>query len=285
MPQNLLTVDLEEWFVVEALSDRFPYESWPELESTLERNCHRLLRLFHRHHTSATFFVVGWCAERYPDLIRQIADSGHEIACHSYRHRRVDSLTPEQFRDDTLQAIKAITDATGNRPIGYRAPSWSISDRVAWAFDILSELGFEYDSSIFPIKHDLYGMPSGPRDLFRMSFDDNRLLYELPATTARILGQNIPVGGGGYLRHSPYWYTRWMIQRLNNQGQPVIVYIHPWEIDPDPPVVEGLTALQRLRTYGSTQTLESKLTRLLTEFQFVSARDYINRITKRPIGF
>jgi len=285
MVPNLLTVDLEEWFVVEALSDRFTFDDWLALPSTLERNCQRLLRLFARHDVRATFFVVGWSAERYPALINRIAAAGHEIACHSFGHRMVNRLTPDEFRLDTRRALNAITESAGARSLGYRAPSWSLSDRVPWAFEILSELGFEYDSSIFPIKHDLYGMPGGPRELYRMKTGEGRYLYELPASTFRVWGQNLPVGGGGYLRHSPYWYTKRLVRRINRSGQPVMVYMHPWEIDPDPPPVHGLSLLQRFRTYGSTDTLEQKLDHLLTDFQFIPVIDYIRSATRQRIGF
>jgi polysaccharide deacetylase family protein (PEP-CTERM system associated) len=276
---------MEEWFVVEALAGRFDYDDWPSLPSTLHRNCDRLLRLFDRHRVRATFFTVGWCAERHPDLMGRIARQGHEIACHSYRHRRVDQMTPEQFREDTSKAMRIIQETTGVKAVGYRAPSWSINDSVPWAFEILAELGLEYDSSIFPIKHDLYGMPHGPRNLFRMTFDGGRFLYEMPASTMSVLGHNVPIGGGGYLRHSPYWYTRAMMRRINRAGQPVVVYVHPWEIDPDPPPVSGLSPLQRFRTYGSTGTLEYKLDKLLNDFEFVATIDYVRLTTRNRIGF
>jgi polysaccharide deacetylase family protein (PEP-CTERM system associated) len=285
MQPNLLTVDLEEWFVVEALAKRFAPEDWLALPSTLQRNCMRLLRLFARHDVRATWFVLGWCAERHPALINRIAEHGHEIACHSYGHRMVSGMTPDEFRMDTRRAVNAIIESTGARPVGYRAPSWSLSDQVPWAFEILAELGFEYDSSIFPIKHDLYGMPEGPRKLFRMTFPGDRFLYEMPASTVRRWKQNIPIGGGGYLRHSPYWYSRRMIRKVNETGQPVMVYVHPWEIDPDPPPVSGLSLVQRLRTYGSTGILEHKLDRLLSDFAFMPVADYVRNITRQRIGF
>lgn len=285
MALNLLTVDLEEWFVVEALAGRFSRRDWPALPSTLERNCERLLRLFDRHRVHATFFSVGWCAERFPDLMRRIAEAGHEIGCHGYIHGRVNKMDPGEFRQDTRRVLDVLTDVCGVRPVGYRAPSWSIDDSIPWAFEILAELGFEYDSSIFPIKHDLYGMPEGPRELFRMSFEGGRFLYELPASTIRWWGQNLPIGGGGYLRHSPFWYTRMQMRRLNETGLPVVVYVHPWEIDPDPPPIKGLTFVQRFRTYGSTGTLEYKLDRLISEFEFVPVIDYIKKATRQRIGF
>jgi len=282
---NLLTVDLEEWFVVEALSGRYTKSEWASLPSTVIRNSRRLLSLFDTHNAKATWFVLGWVSEKYPHLIAEIASRGHEIACHSYAHRRVDSLTRAEFQSDTERAIEMIEKATGDRPFGYRAPSWSMNDTVPWAFEILAKLGFTYDSSIFPIKHDLYGMPDGPRHLFRMSFSDGNFLFELPASTYRIFGRNLPIVGGGYLRHAPYWYSRLMVQRLNKMGQPAVVYVHPWELDTDPPRISGLTSTQQYRMYGSTKVLLRKLEKLLSEFRFITATKYIQETTRRPIGF
>lgn len=270
---------------MEIFSDRYSFEDWAKLPSTLVHNSRLLLDLFERKSVRATWFVLGWCAERHPDLIREIYRAGHEIACHSYRHRQVGTLTPEAFRADTERARDAVTGAVGVPPSGYRAPSWSLDETVPWAFETLAELGFEYDSSIFPIKHDIYGMPGGPRHLFKMKFDSGKYLYEVPASTYRLFGQNLPIGGGGYLRHSPYWYSRRMIRRLNSQGHPVVVYVHPWEFDPDPPGVKGLSAVQRFRTYGSTGTFVYKLERLLDEFEFACMADYIAFTTKKKIGF
>ncbi len=284
-PVNFLTVDLEEWYVVEALNQRFDFEHWPTLESTVVQNTVRLLQLFDRKNIHATFFVLGWVAEKHPQLIAEIADRGHEICCHSYRHVRVDKLDAAQFRDDTSKAIDVISKAAGVRPRGYRAPSWSINADCSWAFEVLAELGFDYDSSIFPIKHDIYGMPNAPRQLFKMSFPNGKQLWEFPCATLRFFGYNLPLAGGGYLRHSPYWYSRLMVRKLNKQGMPAMVYIHPWEIDPHPPEVEGLSPLQRFRTYGSTSILEQKLDRLLDDCQFTTMSDFLVRHTRRPIGF
>ena len=282
---NILTVDVEEWFVVEALAERVPREQWPELPSTLVDNCHRLLDLFARYDVRATWFILGWCAERFPALVEEIAASGHEVGCHSYLHRRVDGLNREEFVTDTRRALNAIIAACGVRPRGYRAPSWSLNERVSWVFEALVELGFLYDSSIFPIKHDIYGMPEAPRELFQMTFPDGRSLFELPATTYRVLGRNLPIGGGGYLRHAPLWYTRRVMRRLNRQGRPVVVYLHPWEIDPNPPRLPGLTSLQRFRTQGSTRLMAYKLDRLLQEFRFGPAADYVEAAGRRVVGF
>jgi len=194
-------------------------------------------------------------------------------------------MTEQEFRQDTTKAIEVITAAAGVRPIGYRAPSWSISGDIPWAFEVLAELGFEYDSSIFPIKHDIYGMPDGPRRIFRMKCRDGRFLYELPASTWRLFGKNLPIAGGGYLRHTPYWYSRLMMRRLNRTGHPANVYVHPWELDPDPPRLGKLSLSQRLRSYGSTHILTLKLQRLLTDFQFTTVSDYLSNLRRQPIGF
>jgi polysaccharide deacetylase family protein (PEP-CTERM system associated) len=284
-PLNLLTVDLEEWFVVEIFSERFEMNQWEELPSTVVRNTRRLLSLFERHDVRATFFVLGWIAQRYPDLLQELVNRGHEVACHSFGHRRVDKMSVDDFRRDTEMAVDAIVKAIGNRPAGYRAPSWSINDSIPWAFQTLAELGFEYDSSLFPIKHDIYGIPDGPRRPFKMTFDNGRYLYELPASTVRVLGRNIPLAGGGFFRHSPYWYSRRMVRKLNSMGQPAVVYIHPWEFDPDPPRITGLSTLQKYRTYSSTSLLLYKFNKLLKDFEFTTVSDYLYRFKKRRIGF
>jgi polysaccharide deacetylase family protein (PEP-CTERM system associated) len=282
---NLLTVDLEEWYVVEILQDRYNFENWPDLPSTLTRNVRRLLSLFEHKRVHATWFVLGWCAERFPDLISEIADHGHELACHSYRHRRVDKMDEATFRQDTMKAVQKVFDATGIRVRGYRAPSWSINENVSWAFRVLAELGFDYDSSIFPIKHDIYGMPKAPRKMFKMTFDDGKTLWEVPSSTFRLLGFNLPMAGGGYLRHSPYWYTKSMIKLLNQQKIPAMIYVHPWELDPDPPRINGLSAAQKFRTYGSTALFAQKLDKLLSDFEFSSIGDYVAKMGKKRIGF
>jgi len=283
---NLLTVDLEEWFVVETLAGRFARTDWGNLETTVIRNTHRLLQLFRNKEVTATWFVLGWVAKRYPALINEIAQEGHEIACHSFNHIRVNSMDPESFRKDTELVLKAITRAINKQPVGYRAPSWSIDDSTPWVFEILSELGFEYDSSIYPIKHDIYGVPNGPRQTFKINLESGRTIYEVPASTYRLFGHNFPVAGGGFLRNSPYWYTKWIINNLNKKNQPAVVYIHPWEIDANPPRLEGLTLMQKFRIYGSTSVFYYKLEKLLNDFDFTNMADYLKNFRKkRQIGF
>jgi polysaccharide deacetylase family protein (PEP-CTERM system associated) len=283
--QNLLTVDWEEWFVVEALSAICPRETWETLPSTIVPNTRRLLKLFRKYNAKATFFTVGWCADKHPNLLSEVAADGHEIACHSYYHRRVDSLSPEEFQNDTQRAIDAILKSTGGRVLGYRAPSWSMGVRTPWAFETLSKLGFEYDSSIFPIKHDIYGMPNGPRKPFRMQFTAGRTLLEVPGSTFRLMGANVPFGGGGFLRHSPYWYTKQRIEAINEAGDAVNVYLHPWEIDSDPPRIPGLSALQRFRMYSSTGHMEARVERLLADFEFITMSEYLSIRRRQQIGF
>jgi polysaccharide deacetylase family protein (PEP-CTERM system associated) len=282
---NILTVDLEDWFVVENLKGNVDQTDWPKLKHRIEENTIALLQIFRQHGVHATFFVLGWMAEHYPHLIGELTYSGHEIACHSYAHHRVDMLDKDKFREDTQRAMEVILRTSGHQPLGYRAPSWSINSRVPWAWEVLADLGFKYDSSVYPIKHDIYGEPDAPRDIYRLSLESGRTLYELPASTVRLAGRNMPIGGGGYLRLSPYWYTSSMIRKQNAKGRPVMVYIHPWEIDVEQPRIEGLTPFQKYRQYGSLSTMARKLHRLLSEFDFMTALDYVNVSTRKPIGF
>jgi len=285
MAANILTVDLEDWFVVENLKGNIDYREWDDLPSRVVVNAERLLEIFDRHNVRATFFVLGWVADRFPHLIQNIAISGHEIACHSFRHIMINKVEEDVFRSDTEMAIQAIKKACGIAPTGYRAPSWSIDSSTPWAFEILARLGFVYDSSIFPVKHDIYGDPMGPKEIFRMRLDSGRLLYEIPASTISIFGKNLPICGGGYLRHSPLWYTCSVMKKLNKEGKPAVVYVHPWELDNELPRLNGLTFFQKYRQYGSISTLMRKLEALLNEFEFGPAKVYIDRMTRKPIGF
>ncbi len=285
MHTNILTVDLEDWFVVENLKNRIDYKEWDEMPHRVVANTERLLDLFEKFNVRATFFVLGWVADRHPKLIQAVASMGHEIACHSYRHIMVKKVDRETFRSDTEMAIRVIKNACGMAPIGYRAPSWSIDSSTPWAFEVLADLGFIYDSSIFPVKHDIYGDPGGPRNIMRMKLESGRIIYEVPASTLPLFGKNLPVCGGGYLRHSPLWYTAGIIKKLNEAGRPAVVYVHPWEMDKRLPRMRGLTLLQRYRQYGSLSTMMRKLEKLLQQFEFCRARDYVESISRKPIGF
>jgi polysaccharide deacetylase family protein (PEP-CTERM system associated) len=220
-----------------------------------------MLDLLDQHQARATCFILGWVAEHYPVLVREIVQRGHEPACHSYWHRRVYTLNREAFREDTQRAKDLIEQAAGTAVHGYRAPSYSITSQSLWALEILAELGFAYDSSIFPVHHDTYGIPSAPRLPFRVDTPAGPLM-EYPITTFRCAGQNFPVGGGGYLRMLPYWYTRFGVARLDAESMPLIVYVHPWEIDPEQPRIAG-PLKSRLRHYTNLKKMETRLRRLL----------------------
>lgn len=276
---------MEEWFVVEILSNRYTKKEWEKLVSTVVDDSLILLQILNKYNIKATWFVLGWVADRHPDIVREISFSGHEVACHSFHHRRVDQLTKDEFIKDTSQAIDSLIKSTGNAPYGYRAPSWSINNLNSWAFEALADLGFLYDSSVFPIKHDIYGWSDGPRRDFKMRFESGKTLIELPATTYTMFGKNIPVAGGGYFRHSPYWYSKMVIKSLNKSNQPAIFYIHPWEVNPNLPQIEGLSAVQRFRTYSSTELLIHKVEKLLQDFNFTTIADYLDLFKKNKIGF
>jgi polysaccharide deacetylase family protein (PEP-CTERM system associated) len=264
---NAMTFDVEDYFHVGAFADRIRKEDWGTFPSRVESNTERSLTLLGEAGYKGTFFILGWVAERFPQLIRRIAEAGHELACHSSEHRRVFLMTPGAFREDTLRAKKAIEDASGVRIRGYRAPSFSITTKSLWAFEILVESGFEYDSSIFPVRHPNYGMSCVPRTPFVVSTPSGSLL-EFPLPTLAFRGRRSPLTGGAYLRLLPYAYTRWAIRLLNEtEGQPVCVYAHPWELDPQQPRIEAsLTGW--MRHYIGLATMESKLRKLLRDFEF-----------------
>jgi polysaccharide deacetylase family protein (PEP-CTERM system associated) len=263
----VLSVDVEDYFHVEAFADVVARDQWPSFPSRVETDTRRLLDLFDTAGVKATCFILGWVAERYPGLVREIAGRGHEPACHSYWHRPIMQLTPEQFRSDTRRAKDAIEQAAGDGICGYRAPTFSITRRSLWALEVLAEEGFTYDSSIFPVRHDLYGIPDAPRAPFR-----THGLVECPMTTFRVGSANLPVGGGGYLRLLPYWYTTTGIRRAWSQGVPLITYVHPWEVDPEQPRIKGrLTS--RLRHYTNLSRTAPRLARLCSWAPFRCFRD------------
>lgn len=268
--KNALSIDLEEYFHPTEVQSGKGMEGWSACATRLDFQTEKILELLDRHRTSATFFVLGWVAERHSRLIRQIAESGHEIACHSYAHSLIYNLSPAQFRCDTEKAIGAIGSACGVRPRAYRAPSYSITARSLWALDILVECGFTHDSSIYPINHDRYGIPGFQRHA-HLVLTKSGPIYEVPIATARLSPKTItPVGGGAYLRLLPYRYTAAGIRRINRVDQtPACIYFHPWEIDPNVPrLTSGVVA--RLRTYSGLSGMQRKLDRLLMDFEFSS---------------
>jgi len=270
---NALTVDVEDYFHVAALAPSIHRDSWISRESRVVGNTQKLLAIFEEFDVRGTFFVLGWVAERYPQLVRDIAARGHEIACHGYSHRLVYEQSPEEFYQETHRAKNLLQDITGSAVLGYRAASYSIVRESLWALDILVELGFVYDSSIFPVRHDRYGIHDAERAPHRMATPTGKYIVEWPLATARILGFRLPVAGGGYFRLFPYGLSRWGLASINRRElRPFVFYLHPWEIDPAQPRVSA-SWLSRFRHYTNLGKCEERLRRLLAEFRFSTARD------------
>ncbi len=270
---NLLTFDIEDWFHTSALRQFIEEERWDNLESRAITNVRLILELLARHQTRATFFILGWMAEHYPQLVQEIDRAGHEIASHGYRHKLIYELDRETFREYVRRSKQLLEDLTGKAVVGYRATSFSIVKDTLWALDVLHEFGFVYDASMFPVRHDIYGIDGFPRVPFVL----RNGLIEIPASTLRLGGKNLPIAGGGYLRLYPYWVTQKGIQRLNRSGHPVLVYMHPWELDPDCPRVANADGLTRFRQYVNLHKTKARLQRLLTDFHFMPVSDYITR--------
>jgi polysaccharide deacetylase family protein (PEP-CTERM system associated) len=274
---NAMSVDVEDYFQVSAFDDVVPRARWTAMESRVAANTDRLIGIFAEYGVRATFFVLGWVAERHPALVRAIRAAGHEIASHGYGHELVYSQTPEAFRGDVGRARRLLEDLSGSRVTGYRAPSYSITRQSLWALDVLHEEGYEYDASIFPIRHDRYGIPDAPRHPHRRTAGSGTLA-EIPPSTVRLAGTNLPVAGGGYFRLLPYRWTRWGIARVNRvERKPVVFYLHPWEIDPDQPRLRA-SWLSRLRHYRNLDQTEPRLRRLLREFRFDTIQRAIGEV-------
>ena len=271
---NGMSVDVEDYYHVSAFEGVVSRNDWDRLESRVERNTETLLALFDEFGVRSTFFVLGWVAERYPALIQRIAAGGHEIASHGYAHRLVYAESRDAFREDLRRASGTIENASGQRVAGYRAPSYSITQQSVWALDVLVEEGYAYDSSIFPIRHDRYGIPASPRHPYRLTRPAGTII-EAPASTVRRAGMNLPIAGGGYFRLLPYRWTQWGMAQLNaREGRPAIFYIHPWEVDPAQPRLAG-SALSRFRHYRNLDQTESRLRRLLSDFRFSTIREVL----------
>jgi polysaccharide deacetylase family protein (PEP-CTERM system associated) len=331
---NALTIDVEDYFQVSAFESVSPPETWDQRELRVEANTDRVLGLLADRGVKATFFVLGWVAERCPELVRRIAGAGHEVASHGTGHRRVVHQTRGEFREDVRRSKSLLEDLAGQPVLGYRAPSYSISPQTLWAFDELVDAGYRYDSSVFPIRHDLYGMPDWPRFPFqverledgnwvpaepeapRLGGEDARklgsqesrancqqpgvpfsslpasrppsahepyTLLEVPIPTMRLMGRNLPIAGGGYFRLFPYAVTRWGLGRINRtEGRPFLFYLHPWELDPDQPRMEGAGLKSRFRHYLNLGRTEGRFMRLLQHFGFAPVRDVVSRALAQP---
>lgn len=275
---NAMSVDVEDYFHVAALAEAISRDDWDSMNARVEQSTRRLLDVFADAGTRATFFTLGWVAERHPGLVRDIHAAGHEVACHGYSHKLVYQQSPAEFREETLRSKGLLEDLAGVPVAGYRAASYSITPKSRWALDILVEAGFAYDSSIFPVRHDLYGMPGAQRFPHVLETDGGAKIVEFPPSTARVLGQNLPAAGGGYFRLYPYPLSRWLMRRVNDgEGQPTVFYLHPWEVDPDQPRVEtGWKS--RFRHYNNLDKCEARLRRLLGEFRFGTVRDVLGSL-------
>ena len=265
--KNAMTVDVEDYFQVGAFENNIARSDWENLECRVERNIDVILQMFGEHSVKATFFTLGWIAERYPHVIRKIVDHGHELASHGMSHKRITELGPEAFAADIKASKELLEDIGGHEVKGYRAPSFSIGEKNLWALDVLPEAGYKYSSSIYPIQHDHYGMPSAPR--FAFSPTKGQDFLEMPVTTVEILGRKIPCGGGGYFRILPYFISRSAMKRVNGKDeQACIFYFHPWEIDPGQPRQTQASFKSQFRHYTNLGVMEGKIRKVLKEFKW-----------------
>ncbi|MBV8380714.1 MAG: DUF3473 domain-containing protein [Paucibacter sp.] len=260
---NAMSIDVEDYFQVSAMAPYIERSAWDRVECRVERNVEAILDMLDARSTSATFFTLGWIAERYPQLVRRIVERGHELASHGYGHQRASELDHAAFTEDVVRAKKLLEDIAGKPVVGYRAPSFSISEGNLWAFDVLQDAGYRYSSSVYPIRHDHYGMPDSPR--FAYPVRDG--LLEIPVTTLRVMNRNMPSSGGGYFRLLPYAVSRWLIEQVNRRDrQSAVFYFHPWEIDPEQPRVPGIDAKTRFRHYVNLARTQGRIERLLGDF-------------------
>jgi len=281
--KNALTIDFEDYYQVSAFSETVIVDEWNAYSSRIENNTTKLLSMLDEGNARATFFILGWVAEKYPKLIREISDSHHEIACHSNVHRSVYTMGVGEFREDTRKAKEILEDITGKSVFGYRAPSFSIKCNSLWAYEILAELGFSYDSSVFPIKHPNYGWPQAPRFPFKIRTASGSIV-EFPMATLELVGMRAPLGGGAYLRLLPYWYTRWGLHYINTaEDRSACIYLHPWELDSEQPRMRGSVSA-RLRHYLGLRGAESKFRRLLGDFQMQPLNSVIDALQLDSAG-
>jgi len=274
---NALTVDVEDYFQVSAFADTISPSEWDKQPLRVEQNTQKLLDLFDEYNIKATFFVLGWVAERKEPLIREIAARGHEVACHGYSHQLVYNQTPEVFREETERSKKILEDIIQQPVLGYRAASYSITEKSKWALDILAESGFVYDSSIFPVHHDRYGMPDSPKFPYKLKTPAGHSIIEFPLSTAKIINYRLPIAGGGYFRLYPYWLSRMGLKQISRQSKPFIFYLHPWEVDPGQPRIEA-SWFSRFRHYNNLDKCEARLRKLIADFEFGTTEKVLNNL-------
>ena len=285
MMKHALTVDVEDYFQVSAFAPNIKFDEWPNWPLRVEQNTHALLDLFDRKNAHGTFFILGWVAKRCPELIREIHKRGHEIASHGMTHQLVYNQTPEVFRQETIDSKALIEDTIGEPVKGYRAASYSVTPRSLWALETLIDAGFDYDSSIFPVHHDRYGMPGAPLNIHTAQTTEGKQITEFPLTSASFLGRRLPVAGGGYFRIYPYWFTKIMLKRAADEiSQPFIFYLHPWEVDPEQPRIPGASKLSRFRHYTNLSRCMGRLSQLLEDFSFTTVHSVIDDYrVKQPL--
>ncbi|SEN07337.1 XrtA system polysaccharide deacetylase [Nitrosomonas marina] len=265
--KNAMTIDVEDYFQVSAFEKHIPRSSWDSIPCRVEHNIEKILGLLDEKQIKATFFTLGWIAERYPQMITRMSENGHEIASHGWGHARVTDLTPSEFKEDIIRSKAVLEDISSRAVVGYRAPSFSINSKNLWALDCLADAGYRYSSSIYPVQHDHYGMPDAPRFAYFPRGESGVL--ELPVTTVRLWGRNVPAGGGGYFRLWPYTVSKWFIKRLNGiESHAAIFYFHPWEIDVDQPRQQGVGFKTRFRHYLNLHRMEKRLRALIHDFQW-----------------
>ena len=294
---NFLTIDVEDYFQVSAFENIVKKDNWDTYPSRVVQNTRKILSILDEHNVKATFFILGWTAEKHPQLVKEISAKGHEICCHSYYHRLVYDLTPEEFYQDTKKAKDILEQITGKEVVGYRAPSYSITQKSLWAIKILCDLGFKYDSSVFPIHHDRYGIPDAPRYPFIWNTtgeeptiynksdpeglaEHQQTLKEYPISTALLFGRKLPVSGGGYFRLFPYWLTQKALHTINTQEKKnFIFYMHPWEFDPEQPRFNNASAFSKFRHYNNLDKTTSRFTQLLKDFSFTAMSNPTNQLS------
>jgi polysaccharide deacetylase family protein (PEP-CTERM system associated) len=272
--KNAISIDLEDWFCVHNLSGAIKRADWDSCELRVRESTERLLTLFDQNQTHATFFVLGWIADRAPDLIRNIESRGHEIAVHGYNHLLLTEISPEEFEEDLARAIQAIENCgLKSRPIGFRAPSFTVVEKTKpWVLPILEKYNFKYDSSVFPVGfHPEYGVPNSPLSPYKITDG----LYEFPMSCMELFGRRFPFGGGGYFRLFPYAYTKYCFRKVNDGGRPTVFYLHPWELDPGQPRIKDLSISRRIRHYRNLHKTEKRLARLLKDFEFTTMREVL----------
>jgi len=273
---NALSVDVEDYFQVSAFANNISPDEWGTCESRVQANTRKILDLFDQYNYKATFFVLGWVAQRYPDIVTDIYNRGHEVACHGYSHQLIYNQTPEVFKEETVKAKRILEDIIQDAVYGYRAASYSITRESMWALDILADAGFTYDSSIYPVHHDRYGIPGAESKPHILTTPSGLKLVEFPISTKKYFGYSLPVGGGGYFRLYPYGFTKMSLRSINkNQSRPFVFYLHPWEVDPDQPKITT-NWLSRFRHYNNLGKCEQRLRMLLNDFKFSTVKEVLS---------